>query len=418
VRGSILTASSKLWRGMSSNNTTSSQELWKGTAVTGVRSRHRGRSKSIVGAMRNTVSSSAGVGAFGLVVDEATSAHSNLASDRHAHWPRLWRTFLSDDELDEFNAMDKGERRKVEPTNKNPENGLSKEMKELFLQLDKRREEFELAHPEEGIVYSTYEIEARTRQTYELFDFPFDMQDVEIVMRLDSHRGDPLKRHIVPLCHDKAFFCSSRVPPLTEWRVTRNLDWHVERGARGNENMDGGKERLVASIIVLRRSYYYTRHYILILFLMTSSSFTSFTVSTDDVETRSNIVFSLLLTIVAFNYSCSESIPKVSYATILEVFINLCFLTILVVGFFSFLFSNFFINHRDTLYNATMETIVGCIVAGSWFVGNAVYWHRIFTRKDRIKQMIEEDEQLGWLSYDSRHKDLTSERLAKSHSSV
>ena len=167
------------------------------------------------------------------MVDEATSAHSNLASDRHAHWPRLWRTFLSDDELDEFNAMDKGERRKVEPTNKNPENGLSKEMKELFLQLDKRREEFELAHPEEGIVYSTYEIEARTRQTYELFDFPFDMQDVEIVMRLDSHRGDPLKRHIVPLCHDKAF-SARRVPPLTEWRVTRNLDWHVERGARGN----------------------------------------------------------------------------------------------------------------------------------------------------------------------------------------
>ena len=89
---------------------------------------------------------------------------------------------------------------------------------------------------------STYEIEAKTRQTYELFDFPFDMQDVEIVVRLDSHRGDPLKRHIVPLCHDKAFFCSSRVPPLTEWRVTRNLDWHVERGARGNEGQYGDTE--------------------------------------------------------------------------------------------------------------------------------------------------------------------------------
>ena len=68
----------------------------------------------------------------------------------------------------------------------------------------------DLAHPSEGIVFSTYEIEARTRQTYELFDFPFDMQEVEIVVRLDS-RGDPLKRHIIPLCHDKAFFCSSRV---------------------------------------------------------------------------------------------------------------------------------------------------------------------------------------------------------------
>ena len=226
--------------------------------------------------------------------------------------------------------MSKEERKQVEPTNNKPENGLTADMRALFLRLDSQREELDLAHPSEGIVFSTYEIEARTRQTYELFDFPFDMQEVEIVVRLDSHRGDPLKRHIIPLCHDKAFFCSSRVPPLTEWRVTRNLEWHVERGARGNEKMDGGKERLVASIIALRRSYYYTRHYLLILFLMTSSSFTCFTVNADDVETRSNIVFSLLLTIVAFNYSCSESIPKVPYATILEVFINLCFLAIMV----------------------------------------------------------------------------------------
>ena len=102
----------------------------------------------------------------------------------------------------------------------------------------------------------------------------------------------------------------------------------MARGARRAGQREDGRRKGAgssASIIALRRSYYYTRHYILILFLMTSSSFTCFTVNADDVETRSNIVFSLLLTIVAFNYSCGESIPKVPYATILEVFINLCF---------------------------------------------------------------------------------------------
>lgn len=46
-----------------------------------------------------------------------------------------------------------------------------------------------------------------------------------MVVRLDRIKADPLKRHIVPSCHDKAFFCSSRVPPLTEWHISKNLDW-------------------------------------------------------------------------------------------------------------------------------------------------------------------------------------------------
>ena len=49
--------------------------------------------------------------------------------------------------------MDKAEKKRVEPTNTKPENGLTSEMRSLFIKLDKKREEMDLAHPSEGIVF-------------------------------------------------------------------------------------------------------------------------------------------------------------------------------------------------------------------------------------------------------------------------
>jgi hypothetical protein len=48
------------------------------------------------------------------------------------------------------------------------------------------------------------------------------------------------------------------VPELTEWDITANLDWVVERGTQGDASRDGGKERLTAKVIVKRKHYYYT----------------------------------------------------------------------------------------------------------------------------------------------------------------
>ncbi len=74
-------------------------------------------------------------------------------------------------------------------------------------------------------------------------------------------------------------------------------------------------------------------------------------------QTRANIVFSLLLTIVAFNYTVADNIPKVSliiilvkatwllqlwtvvqvsYSTVLISYVNACFLVIIFAGGFSF----------------------------------------------------------------------------------
>jgi len=166
----------------------------------------------------------------------------------------------------------------------------------------------------------------------------------------------------------------------------------------------------VANIVVLRKSYYYARHYVSILFLMTTCAFSAFTVEASEIETRSNIIFSLLLTIVAFNYSCSDSIPTVPYATVFEQFINCNFLMVILVGGTVFAFSWFYFN-KNAAYDAFVESAVGFTLFGIWILGNASYWSEIYARKLKFKHILEHDEQLGWLVFKTKtHQDKTAVR--------
>lgn len=89
-----------------------------------------------------------------------------------------------------------------------------------------------------------------------LQEFPYDTQALSIKVKIDKRVEDHFSRSMVPLCTDKGFFCTSRVAPLFEWSIAKNMDWEVESGAGGDPTRDGGKQRLVASIIVCRKSFY------------------------------------------------------------------------------------------------------------------------------------------------------------------
>jgi len=128
--------------------------------------------------------------------------------DKTSHWPRLWRTLVSDAELRELERMPREERRKKEPSNERPE-AMHRRLRELCAFLDARRLSH-LSHPEEGIVFVTYDVAAKKRQVFRLHQFPYDFQELCLTVRLTRAHGDALNRHIVPVAHDKAFFCSGR----------------------------------------------------------------------------------------------------------------------------------------------------------------------------------------------------------------
>jgi len=303
-----------------------------------------------------------------------------------AHWPRMWRALVTDDELV---AVLGGAREgkppppKKKPTlvrsisnlvvekPKEPEVGKKKRasvtnlvhvekskvpdaaacalaLRTKFAAIDLQRDK-DLAHPDEGIVFLTHEVEGVCVEHFELEEFPYDTQSLTIKIKFEKGPDDPLGRFIVPLCIDKAFFCTSRIAPLVEWTIAKNLDWQVETGAGGNSARDGGKQRLLARIIVCRKSYYYTLHYILMAWSITTVVFASFTVVQDNIETRSNIVLTVLLTVVAFNYVCQDKIPKVPYATILDGFLIANHCVILFIGLVILYFSFLAVNPNTTM---------------------------------------------------------------------
>ena len=52
---------------------------------------------------------------------------------------------------------------------------------------------------------------------------------------------------------------------------------------------------------------------------------TVFGIGTNDLGARSQVSLTLLLTAVAYKFVIQETLPKVSYATMLDLYINFCF---------------------------------------------------------------------------------------------
>lgn len=89
----------------------------------------------------------------------------------------------------------------MEPTNEKPRQ-MHERMRKLFTTIDKTRD-LQLSVPNEGIVFATYEITAEHRNKFALHEFPFDMHDLKIIVRLGKRDHDVMNRYIVPVGHDK-----------------------------------------------------------------------------------------------------------------------------------------------------------------------------------------------------------------------
>ena len=218
-------------------------------------------------------------------------------ADEASHWPRLWRVLISDKELEELNKMPRAQKKQLTPGNENFK-AVSPRLQQLFRSMDEERSEF-LKFPSEGIAFVTYEISCEHRCFYELHDFPFDMHLLKIVVRLHTKASDPMSRIIIPCVGDKSFFLSSRVSEIEEYKLARNLAWEVTKEPVAY----GGSQRLNASVIIKRKPEYFVRNYIFVIFLLTSSVFFTFLARPDDFNTRVVIIYTVLLSTIAFKYS-------------------------------------------------------------------------------------------------------------------
>ena len=340
-------------------------------------------------------------------------------ADPGSHWPRMWRVCLNDDEIAAMANMDKKERKKLEPTNDLPRQ-VNPRLANLFTRLDAQREH-NLPHPDEGIAFVTHEVHCLHRSHFQLNEFPFDMHDLKIVVRLNKQGGDPMDRTIIPVAHDKGFFVSSRVAKNVDFHLARNLDWEVSKEP---VNL-GGFQRLNASAIVRRKPGYFVRNYAVVVFLLTTLSFCVFICRPDDYSTRVVVAFTSLLAMVAFKYSGGEGIPQVPYPTLLDAYIFVCFFVLLVHNSVCFAFmvqctmGGIMSGNRKRVmkdvmcsknpghwygfdwvppYDPRVETAVGLLFFWSWIYYNYRHWTAINARV-QFNLNVVDVVGIGWMSY-------------------
>ena len=77
---------------------------------------------------------------------------------------------------------------------------------------------------------------------------------------------------------------------------------------------------------VERHAGYWVFNVILPLFIVTTSMFVAYALSPDELSSRCSITLTCLLAMVAFKYVISGKLPNISYATLIDKYVMLCFL--------------------------------------------------------------------------------------------
>jgi hypothetical protein len=81
------------------------------------------------------------------------------------------------------------------------------------------------------------------------------------------------------------------------------MDWEVTKDVPAL----GGFQKLNASPIIRRKPGYFVRNYIVIVYLLSSSAFTGFLAQPNDLNTRVTVIFTVLLSVVAFKVPLHHS---------------------------------------------------------------------------------------------------------------
>jgi len=174
-----------------------------------------------------------------------------------------------------------------------------------------------------GFVRSEERFRGTFFQQMELRAFPFHAQTLKINLRL-PRRSDAGRMFVQ--------FHNSVGPQIEMKDWVRLSEW-IRYAPEANTYTDSkGRARYTISIPLVRRYQYYVWSILLVMCGVSFLAFVSFAINADDLPGRSSHVLTLLLTAVAFKLVISDILPKVSYWTILDIYVNCMFFMMLVIA--------------------------------------------------------------------------------------
>eukprot|EP00004_Rigifila_ramosa_P003941 TRINITY_DN1428_c0_g1_i8.p1 TRINITY_DN1428_c0_g1~~TRINITY_DN1428_c0_g1_i8.p1 ORF type:complete len:245 (+),score=41.47 TRINITY_DN1428_c0_g1_i8:509-1243(+) len=173
----------------------------------------------------------------------------------------------------------------------------------------------------------------------ELSMFPFDFQDLPLRFRT---RVEADKIELIPVEHyqqstplEPSGLPNGSVPP-SRWvqQGWKNLGTRSSEVISRAEASSSGREYPIWQINtqVARNSGYYISNMYFPLFLVVWLAFAAFAIPPTDLADRLTVVLTLLLTAVAFKYIVAQSLPMISYLTMVDTYIVWSLLVLSVVA--------------------------------------------------------------------------------------
>jgi len=107
---------------------------------------------------------------------------------------------------------------------------------------------------------------------------------------------------------------------IPEWKVT-TVDYYVDRYEEGDYEYQG----FIVEIGAKRLSNYYIFKIIIPILLILSISWSVFWIDRSQIEAKVNITIVALLSLIAYNLSVDEVLPKLDYLTFMDAFIFLSY---------------------------------------------------------------------------------------------
>jgi len=234
----------------------------------------------------------------------------------------------------------------------------------------------------------TVEFSGTFMENFELNQFPFDVQDLSLYFKLDLVPGNFRYGSICIPDSQYNEYDDSRSIQVWKYGISDIVlaEWYIHEPqvVFGNGEFAKTRDDPMAALYSIkvklrRKSEGWLKNVILLLWLISSCAFAAFSLGTEDLGDRFGIVLTLLLTATAFKFVVSDSLPKVTYMTVLDKYVSVCnMMLILFVLYFST------VPHLDVLHDAFDDvhraelTIFLPIAAGFWIVFNLAFLYRVW----------------------------------------
>ena len=255
------------------------------------------------------------------------------------------------------------------------------------------------------LYYIKYSIKGTFKERFELHNFPFDVQDLQIHLQHNQHKAT--KRLNVNFDERKYFLHDSWLSHST---ISPNvhLDEYTQEGFQTvNYCSVNGFDHIEFKIKIARKYSVYFWKVGIYMLILTMSSIGVFCLNTDTVDPvdQLSLLFTLLLTGVAVQFVVGSWLPILSYVTLLDQYITVAFLTMFTVVVFIYIFDIFEVDISDDGKLGVALTLFGIFTLCQ--IGFCILFY--IRRKEEMKKIEQFDTSLPIEGSDTNNNDKKEE---------